>query len=208
VDTPSSLKKDWILTAEAFDKLLASLNSDRESAAREYETIRRKLITFFESRDCPIPEDQADTTINRVARRITEGVEIYTKDPASYFYGIARNVLQEYWEEKAKIYAPQEDFSLASHFAEDPHEVKEREVERLSLEQQMQCLEQCMEGLPEKNRQLIIGYYQGNTNAKIKNRKQLAEQLQIPINALRIRALRIREKLEACLDNCLEQFAG
>jgi len=208
VDTPSSLKKDWILTAEAFDKLLASLNSDRESAAREYENIRRKLITFFESRDCPTPEDQADTTINRVARRITEGVAIYSKDPASYFYGIARNVLQEHWEEKARIYAPQEDFSLASHFAEDPNEVKEKEIERLSFEQQMQCLEQCMEGLPAKNRELIIGYYQGSSNTKIKSRKQLAEQLQIPINALRIRALRIREKLEACLDNCLEQFAG
>ena len=60
------------LTKEALDGLLECLSADRELAAEAYEEIRRKLITFFEFRGCLTPQDQADETIHRVARRIQE----------------------------------------------------------------------------------------------------------------------------------------
>ena len=43
-------KKDWILTKEAFERLLALLDVDRELAGQKYENVRRKLIEFFEAR--------------------------------------------------------------------------------------------------------------------------------------------------------------
>ena len=95
-DGSTSRKKDWVLTKEALDKLLACLDQNREQAASRYEIIRRKLMKYFECRGCCSPEDLADETINRVARRIYEGKEIWTSEPANYFYGVARNVLKEY----------------------------------------------------------------------------------------------------------------
>ena len=57
--------------------------------------------------------------------------------------------------------------------------------------------------LEHDQRDLIIGYYQGEKIKKIKNRQILAETLRIPIGTLRMRALRLREQLEVCVENCL-----
>src|SRR5206468_187108 len=86
METLRSQKKGWELTKAAFDDLLECLSPDREQAAAAYEEIRRKLITFFEFRGCLSSQDQADETINRVARRIQEGEIIQASDVASYFY--------------------------------------------------------------------------------------------------------------------------
>jgi len=38
------MKKEWVLTQEAFDRLLGWLDPDRESAGEKYEAIRLRLI--------------------------------------------------------------------------------------------------------------------------------------------------------------------
>jgi hypothetical protein len=50
---------------------------------------------------------------------------------------------------------------------------------------------------------LIIEYYQGERGTKIKNRKGLVERLGIPVNTLRMRALRLRERIRACVEDCV-----
>ncbi len=62
-----------------------------------------------------------------------------------------------------------------------------------------------MQSLPAENRELIIEYYQEEKRAKIDRRKNLAERLGVPLNALRIRAHRIRAKLEECVHECVER---
>jgi hypothetical protein len=84
----------WQLTQEAFDRLLTSFDVDRECAGEQYVKIRNKLISYFECRDCPFPEDHADETMNRVARKLESGEEI--RDPASYVYGVARLLLGDF----------------------------------------------------------------------------------------------------------------
>jgi RNA polymerase sigma factor (sigma-70 family) len=203
VERSTSLKKHWVLSQEAFDKLLACFDPNRERAGEKYENIRHSLITFFECRGSFSPEDQADETINRAARRLAEGKEIYVENPTSYFYGVARNVWKEHWE--APEPAPLESLPPAKALSDDPSHLYERQLERYQREHQLDCLEQCLQGLPANNRELISEYYQGETGVKIQNRKSLAQTLGIPLNALRIRALRIREKLEDCVENCLKQ---
>jgi DNA-directed RNA polymerase specialized sigma24 family protein len=65
-------------------------------------------------------------------------------------------------------------------------------------ESQLGCLEHCLEKLPVESRKLIVDYYRFETHEKVKHRQTLAEQLGIPLNALRIRAHRIRVDLENC----------
>src|SRR4029434_1975050 len=75
-NTPSATARKWILTPEAFDSLLAAFDPNRESAAQKYLEIRGNLVRFFEWRGCPFPEDHADETFNRVARKIADGEQI------------------------------------------------------------------------------------------------------------------------------------
>ena len=196
-------EKNWALTQEAFDNLLACLNSNREAAALKYEKIRNKLIMFFEYRGCFCAAECADITINRVAKNISEGKEIYAKEPLSYFLGVAHRVLKEYWDIKPKIPTPLDTLNPASEPSQNPHEMEQKETERLLLDRQIKCLEDCLEELPEGSHELIIDYYYGETDVKIQNRKRLAKEHGIKINALRIKAFRIREKLEACVSTCL-----
>ena len=93
VDSIALQKRHGTLTREAFDKLLASLDPNREVAAQKYERIRGRLANFFEYRGCSSPDDYADVTINCAAKKISEGSEIYSNNPLSFFIGIARNIL-------------------------------------------------------------------------------------------------------------------
>src|SRR6185369_8107393 len=72
-------------------------------------------------------------------------------------------------------------------------------------DQRQQCFDGCLEGLPLSNRNLILFYYQEERGAKIELRKTLADQLKISLDALRIRAHRIRKGLEQCITSCLRQ---
>jgi DNA-directed RNA polymerase specialized sigma24 family protein len=202
LDRPAARKKDWVLTQDAFDTLLARLDPDPQRAGYEYENIRRRLITFFECRGSAIPEELADETINRVARRIIEGTDIRASNPAGYFYGVARNVLSEFWESADACSSPLDHLPPAG--LADPAQIPGANAAAEQKEQGLECLDHCLNALGSEDRDLITSYYQGETAVKIRNRKQLAAGRGIGANALRIRALRIREKLEQCVGRCLE----
>src|SRR5262249_53512016 len=73
----------------------------------------------------------------------------------------------------------------------------EREKERWH-----ECLTRCMQSLDSDHRELIVGYYTGEQRVKINNRRAMAARLGITMNALSIRACRIRDKLEGCVRKC------
>ena len=179
--------KEWELTPEAFSKFLVWLDPDPDRAGEKYEDIRRRLIQIFICRGCTCPEDLSDETINRVIRKFPELEETYAGDPALYFYGVAHRVHLEFLRKKpdTKTFPPP-----------DPPSRREEEYA---------CLEECISHLPERSRELVLQYYQEEKQAKINLRKQLALRLGIPLNALRIRAHRIRANLEECVFDCLRR---
>jgi DNA-directed RNA polymerase specialized sigma24 family protein len=73
------------------------------------------------------------------------------------------------------------------------------------VELEYRCLEHCIESLSEENRYLLLKYYGAEGSAKVDRRKQLAEELGIAPNALRIRAYRIRLALQDCVEKCIER---
>jgi hypothetical protein len=52
-------------------------------------------------------------------------------------------------------------------------------------------------------RSFILRYYQGDKRCRVENRHRMAEELDLPLNALRNRALRLREKIENCVSKCI-----
>jgi len=189
----SVARRKWVLTQESFDNLLASLGDDRESAGERYLEIRSNLIRFFEWRGSPFPEDHADETINRNAKRISEREEI--RNPDSYFLGVARMLLLEINRERIRQEQALNELTSLSNTSNQPDE----------SEAALQCLRECLQHLSLENRELILEYYNGEKAAKIDSRKKLAERFGIPVNTLRMRALRIREELQRCVENCQEQ---
>ena len=196
MDSPVSFKKQWVLTQQAFDGLLASFDADRERAGQKYESLRLKLIKYFEWRGAAFPDSNADETINRVARKIEAGEQIHNLD--AYFYGVARLIFIE--SLKAQEREQQARASMP---------VIEMPLEEADLDsgERRTCLDDCLQHLPEESRALIIEYYQEEKGKKIERRKSLAARLGIPLNALRIRACRIRAGLETCVHECMERHS-
>ena len=189
------LKKDNNLTPVSFDSLLAFLGPDRESAALAYIELRRALFTYFAIRGMSSPDEMADETINRVTARLAEIAREYEGDPALYFYGVCQRVHQEYLR---KAYSQRQFDSACPSATSLPAATKSDDIES-----DYACLEQCLERLPANHRELVVRYYQQEQKAKT-DRKLLAQELGIAVNALRIRAHRIRLTLQHCVRDCLE----
>lgn len=184
--------KDRSVSREAFDQMLAWLDSDRERAGRKYEEIRCGLIKIFVCQGCSDPEGLADETIDRVIHKIPEIVPNYAGNPALYFSGVARYILLEYKNRIAQ---------LRLLPAAPPKQIGEDE----DIEREYECLDRCIERLTPANRELIMEYYREEKRAMIENRKRLAESMGVTLNALRVRADRVRNSLEKCVANCLKQ---
>ena len=184
-------RQKWTLTQEAFDRLLVALGGDRDSAAQKYLEIRINLVRFFEWRGCSFPEDHADETINRIAKRVAEGEEILNY--SGYAVGVARLLLLEINKGRQREQLALAEIGQASEAYEEKDDGEHRLV----------CLRSCLETLTTDNRALILQYYQGEKGEKIQNRKKLMDQFGIPVNTLRMRALRLREKLQLCVEECV-----
>jgi len=194
VDPAGETRQKWSLTQQAFDGLLATLGPDRSAAADRYLAIRRNLVRLFEWRGCPTPDEYADEAINRCAKKIGEGEEI--RDVATYCIGIARMLVLEMSRERTKEARPLDKAPEPQTMAPEPQDDREF---------RMECLRRCLDQLSTDNRNLILHYYQGEQDEKIKNRKGLMQLFGVPASTLRMRALRLREGLHLCAENCLQR---
>jgi RNA polymerase sigma factor (sigma-70 family) len=186
-------RRQWDLTPKAFDHFLSLLDLDRDRAGESYEALRRNLIQLFIWRGCRDPESHADETINRVIRKIDEGEEV--RDPISYAHGVARRLLLEVFKKQEREQIGIDDLPP---LAAQPERQDEAEDGVL-------CLRRCLNRLPEESRQLIVLYYQGEKSVKIENRKRLADSLRITLNALRYRAFDLRQRLQGCIERCMQR---
>ncbi len=190
------MKKEWVITQQSFDSLLSWLGADRNDAGQKYENIRLRLIKIFVCRGCREAEELADETINRVIAKLGDITGTYSGDPALYFYGVAQKVHLEYLRNRPFV---QEATNFAHEGSSNAPDAGD------DIEKEFACLDLCMERLPGENRRLVIEYYQEEGGAKIVRRKNLADEMGIAVNALRIRAHRIRLELQKCVQQCLEQ---
>jgi RNA polymerase sigma factor (sigma-70 family) len=180
----------WQLSPRAFERFLTALDADRETAAERYELLRSKLARFFEWRGAAFPEDHADEAINRVIRKIDEGEDI--RDARAYCYAVARLILLEALKKQTKEQEAFQEFHKPAPVDDST-----------DLEARLRCLRRCMEDLPADNRRLVRDYYRDEGAQRIGSRKRLAERLGIGMNALRIRAFRLTDKLQACVRGCV-----
>jgi len=183
------------LAEQTFRQLLAWLDQGVKTNGQSYLAIRERLLRYFDRKNCLHADELADETLNRVARRLDEeGGNIEPETPAKYCYIVARFVFMEYLRTNEKEMAALDDISRqAKTMSPEDRDRKERMLE---------CLDRCSAKLEASQRELIFGYYSGEQRVKIENRRSLAQTLEITVNALSIRACRIRDRLENCVKEC------
>ncbi len=170
-----------------FDKLLRWLDPDRDIAGEKYTKIQLRLIKIFSSRGCADVEDLADKTFNVILVKIDWLLENYVGDPALYFYAVAKKMYLESLKKKPRP---------------DPPPVDPAPPE---LEETCAQLDECLQELSSADRNLVLGYHEGEKQEKIKNRKNLAEQLKTTRNALRIKVHHIHARLRECIERLQQQ---
>ncbi len=190
------LKKNWEVDAENFQFLLEWLDQGIDSEGANYLEMRRRLVSFFDRKNCLTPETLADETLNRVARRLEETGEIESDAPAKFCYITARFVFLEHLRDAEKNTTSFEQAAFEPRAANIDFEARELK------EKMLDCLERCTAQLETVSREIITNYYYGEERVKIENRCALAEKFGISANALTIRACRIRDKLEICVKDC------
>jgi len=177
-------------TEESFEALLTWLDpNDREAAGRAYELIRTGLIQTLISRGFSNAEDLADDAINRVTKRVPEIAPTYDGPPAKYFYGVLRNVIKEQGENR--------------EITTDEFPVQLVDVQRTS--DAYDCLLSCLTRLPKKKCDLILDYYTYQGSNKVSCHTDMANEMGISENALRMQAYHIRHKLGKCVRDCLSR---
>jgi DNA-directed RNA polymerase specialized sigma24 family protein len=182
------------VTAPVFAQFLKWLDQGTDTEGQSYLEMRRRLVSYFDRKNCRVPDELADETLNRVARRLAEEGAIESETPAKYCYIVARFVFMEILREDQKGAGLLADLSRQTALPD----VGEQETK----ERMLTCLELCAGKLEPRNRDLIYQYYVGKERIKIENRRALAQSLGLTMNALSIRACRIRDKLEACVKDC------
>ena len=179
--------------------LLAALDGDETRAAEKYETLRYKLANLLTWRGCSNSDadELADLTLDRVAAKISEGEKV--ENVAAYAGSVARFIFLEHKRKKREDAAGDD----LPEVAVDP------DVEILNdRDERMECLRDCLAStVPNPTDQkIIVGYYDTESNEKNKvARKRLAESLDLTIGALKVRACRLRDKLERCINDCVDR---
>jgi DNA-directed RNA polymerase specialized sigma24 family protein len=180
------------------DTSLPDGDSHRDTGAAHYELLRHRLVRYFQWERCADPELCADEVFSRMAQKLAEGEEIV--NPRAYLFGIARMLRRETLARQGK-----ETLALEEFRKQQPDSAPSSPS--VDAEQTQQCLERCLGALDAPQRAFILRYYEGGQSQRIANRKAMADELGLDLNALRNRALRLRERLEKCARKCLSEGA-
>ena len=185
-------------TQSAFRDFLNWLDEGVDSNGEKYLEMRRRLVSYFARKNCLSSDDLADETLTRVVHRLGEVGAITDTPAARYCYITARFVFLEYLRRAEHKQISLDNLPLSGNSAllaapPEPDDALNTQGKLLDR------LDRCLLSLSPDHRQLIVEYYRGELHAKIERRRQLAERLGLTMNALSIRACRIREKLEACV---------
>jgi DNA-directed RNA polymerase specialized sigma24 family protein len=175
-------------TDEPIRQLLRRLGSSDQTAGDAYEALRRLVCRYFEVRGVIDAEGLADDVLDRVSRRIYDGIEI--DDIQSYARGVARLVLLESRRRPSPKPLPVDSPALSDSQAVT-HEAAAR------------CLDHCLDRLDTRTQTNVMAYYAEDGRRRIDGRKRLAETLGVRATAVRLRMLRLRLALERCVRECI-----
>jgi RNA polymerase sigma factor (sigma-70 family) len=185
-------------TPEDFARFLDWLAEDG-SPSGTYVEARARLVRFFLARGCHEAERCADEVLDRVVAQIRDLADSYRGARARYLYAVARNVLREWWRHQAV------EVRHAAQLRPAPAVPVEARSQPGRKEREQVCLERCLAALEPAERGLLERYYASDPGARAGDRRRLADEQGVSLEALRQRTHRMRERLKDCLLACLAE---
>jgi DNA-directed RNA polymerase specialized sigma24 family protein len=182
------------------NRLLMRLDSEPANAWEKYRGLRCRLVRFFEWNQCQSPEELADEVLDRVGRKPPEET---IRDVSEFVIGVARNLRLEAYK-KSQRETHIEDRPGGQEFLADPRDHEQEIVADLDKQTRLTCLRECLENMNSVDRALALDYYSAQEEKQKVHRQRLASAAGITMIALRVRANRLRERLEQCVSHCLE----
>ncbi len=176
--------------------------------ALEYEQMRRALIIFFAANGCGARADDLPDKVFQVAERKLRDpsfVSDYEGDPPPYLWTVARFVLKSERRMQKKEAEVREKSARDIRQALIPRRDASETAAVQTKERRARCLDRCMENIAETWRSLILEYYQAEGAEKKRIRQEMAHELGISLNALRVRVFKIRRTLRECMTSCLRE---
>jgi DNA-directed RNA polymerase specialized sigma24 family protein len=198
------LREERGLTQVAFNRLLEWLDDGVGSHGEAYLEMRQRLVSYFDRRDRLSADELADETLNRIGRTLEKDGAIATRPPARYCYVVAKFVLLEDVR-REHTHVRLDEARSAGAPARRGVAVSALDEDAAIRERRLECLDRCLGQLKPEQRELVVEYYRDTGRQKIERRRELAARLGISMNALGIRACRIRTTLEACVGSCCGQ---
>ena len=191
---------------EAINRLLDELDPDRNAAWGKYGKLHSRLTKLFEWRGCSRSTDYADAVLDRVANMLLEGKEM--RDIAQFCGGVARKMLLEISRTEPRTRSIDDDPEghEVIQIVDNPADIETM----IEQEEWLACLDSCLEKLEGDDRSLILQFYSAGVHGKRGDkedtnkafRKRLAQVFEISPTNLRVRACRIRARIENCVRNC------
>ena len=139
-------------------------------------------------------DELADKTLDRVAAKLAAGEQV--ANIYAFAAAVARFILLEHTR-KNRADAAGDDL---------PEVAVEPDLDLLDdPDARMRCLRRCVTAkLTADEKRLVVDYYDTDADEKAKSaRKRLAESFGLTLNALKVRACRLRMRLEACINDCV-----
>ena len=144
-----------------------------------------------------IPEELADATLERVLEKLCEGAKV--TDLGRYSFGVAKNIFFEYLRSKRATLTFIDEHKYQSEPIND-------EATAVMRERQLACLEECMKRLKERDRKMLLDYYQFKGRPKLDQRKKMAAEMNITREVLALRIFHLKQKLKKCVSERLEEI--
>jgi hypothetical protein len=189
------------LTAANFDALMLRLDTDRSRAGDKYEEIRWKLIRFFQWSSCLDAERLADEAFDRVAEKLI-GNEENIQNVVAFLWGVARKIRLEALRTNSRTVLLADLSDAAPSFV-DRLTTCNSQNEPVEDKRRLKCLRRCIQSLSASDRRLLLEYY--SPRNRISGRRKLAQEYRLTKVALRVRANRLRSKVEALIKECLTE---
>ena len=183
----------WELTQETFEVLLRSLHLEEEAAVERYRRLHGRLVLFFMRHRSYHPEDLADQVVNRLARKLSEGLSI--ENIEAFALGMARLVVRE---EQARSLRERNCYlELCRNESVAQRTSNERENSYQSMENQLATL-------PVSQKSMLERYHEGEGIRRIRERQKLAEEMGLSIGTLRKRVFDLQAMLRVKLARTAE----
>jgi DNA-directed RNA polymerase specialized sigma24 family protein len=180
------------LTASSFQILLERLDGDPV----KYEDLRMKIVHLLKWRGCAesYSDELADLTLDRIAVKLASGEKIDNVN--AFAAGVARFIWLEH-SRKNKSDAVGDDL---------PEVAVQPDVDGGDgPDERIRCLRRCVATkFTDEDKLLVVSYYDTDADEKAKAaRRRLADSLGLTMNTLKVRACRLRARLESCINDCI-----